>query len=463
MKGKFAPLLWLFLNLLLVDAAAQPSMSYPEGEAGNSNGGLVNTSVGLGAGGSVTGNLNTFYSYNAGGLTTSGTENLMIGAYAGLNNVTGNYNFFVGFQAGFLSTTSNNHFAGYKAGYSNTTGNLNYFSGNQAGYWNTTGRRNYFSAYQAGYNNTTGGDNCYIGYRSGYFNTTGSNNVAVGGSSGNSFPNLNNCVFIGEDADALTDSLTNAGAIGYQAKVNINDGLVLGNTTTNIGIRQNSPVYPLHVNAAYSDGYSWYNASDATLKENFQSIADEGILEKVMQLTIERWNYIGEQPAATHVGPSAQNFNQIFELGGNERAISTVDEAGVALAAIQELNRAVQELRQQVAVQQQQIEILLATSQVQTGNREAVVHAESDIILEQNNPNPFHIDTEIGATISPNVKHATFFIFNMEGKLVQKRVIEERGKVSIHVPGGSLLPGMYLYSLVGDTGNGQINRMVLTK
>jgi hypothetical protein len=39
------------------------------------------------------------------------------------------------------------------------------------------------------------------------------------------------------------------------------------------------------------------------------------------------------------VGPVAQDFNTAFGLGDSDRSISTVDESGVAFAAIQKLNK----------------------------------------------------------------------------------------------------------------------------
>ena len=53
------------------------------------------------------------------------------------------------------------------------------------------------------------------------------------------------------------------------------------------------------------------------------------------------------------MGPFAEDFAQHFGLGNDEKHIATVDESGVALAAIQGLNRKVEnenaELKQQNA------------------------------------------------------------------------------------------------------------------
>ena len=63
------------------------------------------------------------------------------------------------------------------------------------------------------------------------------------------------------------------------------------------------------------------------------------VLEKLSALPITRWKYKAEATGSEHVGPMAQDFHAAFGLNGpDDKHISTIDEAGVALAAIQGLN-----------------------------------------------------------------------------------------------------------------------------
>jgi len=48
------------------------------------------------------------------------------------------------------------------------------------------------------------------------------------------------------------------------------------------------------------------------------------------------------------VGPVAQDFHAVFEVGSDDTAIATVDADGVALAAIQGLNQRLTELTQEI-------------------------------------------------------------------------------------------------------------------
>jgi hypothetical protein len=87
---------------------------------------------------------------------------------------------------------------------------------------------------------------------------------------------------------------------------------------------------------------TFVSASDRTRKENFQPVDPAAILEKVAALPISEWNY-KDDPASRHVGPMAQDFHAAFGVGPDDQHIATVDADGVALAAIQGLNRKAEE------------------------------------------------------------------------------------------------------------------------
>ena len=67
----------------------------------------------------------------------------------------------------------------------------------------------------------------------------------------------------------------------------------------------------------------------------------QAVLAKVAQLPIEEWSYKSEE-GQRHLGPVAQDFYAAFGLGADDKHITTVDEGGVALAAIKGLNTKVE-------------------------------------------------------------------------------------------------------------------------
>ena len=82
--------------------------------------------------------------------------------------------------------------------------------------------------------------------------------------------------------------------------------------------------------------------SDRNAKENFTAVSSCAVLEKVAALPITEWNFKNES-AIRHLGPMAQDFYAAFGVGMDDRHIATVDEGGVALAAIQGLNQKLEE------------------------------------------------------------------------------------------------------------------------
>ena len=117
----------------------------------------------------------------------------------------------------------------------------------------------------------------------------------------------------------------------------------------NIGIGNSAPGNLLVVGTggAYCNGTTWVNGSDRNSKEDFAAINPRTVLAKVAALPITEWKYKVEADGTKHLGPMAQDFHAAFGLNGaDDKHISTVDEGGVALAAIQGLNQKVESGKQ---------------------------------------------------------------------------------------------------------------------
>jgi len=123
----------------------------------------------------------------------------------------------------------------------------------------------------------------------------------------------------------------------------------------NVGIGTSSPTNALQVVGNISATGTITPNSDRNLKTGFASVDVAGVLEKVAALPIQEWRFQREDSGVKHVGPMAQDFQAAFGLGANPTAIATVDADGVALAAIQGLNRKVDE--QQAELTRKQAEI----------------------------------------------------------------------------------------------------------
>ncbi len=237
---KFAAILLLFLPALAVAGTANKIPKFVSGTV------LGNSSV------------------SDDGTTVSSTETWSLSGGFEVRSATtsasfGNTN--AGFHAGDsiipndpTSGYGNSTF-GYKTGTSITTGRLNTFIGNTAGVFTDVGITNTAVGAQALFENISGNANVALGFDALVFQDAGDNNTAVGdhalGNSGDTVAHNNNtgigqaagqgilvandaieqCTFLGSGADTSANSLTNAMALGYNARVATSNTVVVGNTS----------------------------------------------------------------------------------------------------------------------------------------------------------------------------------------------------------------------------------------
>ncbi len=78
---------------------------------------------------------------------------------------------------------------------------------------------------------------------------------------------------------------------------------------------------------------AWASLSDRSMKTRIVALDDAHILAKVAALPVSEWSYTSER-GVRHIGPMAQDFYAAFKVGEDDRHITTIDEDGVALAAV---------------------------------------------------------------------------------------------------------------------------------
>jgi hypothetical protein len=326
-------------------------------------GGIQNQATGVGAfvGG---GGADIAYNYgnNASGIssvvgggegnTASGTNSTIPGGYANL--ASGKYSFAAGqnaqaqnqgafvwadSQSSTFSSTANNQFLIRAAGGVgiNTTTPSSTLEVN--GDTRIDGNRLLLLA-------SSGGTNDGLGYGTGDLPRIGAAGPFLYGYTGGALGAIGpNTICLSWDASgnvAVSNNLTTA-------SLNVRTASSLL-SYVGIGTAAN-PSYLLKVGSggAYCNGTTWVNGSDRNTKQNFDQVDPREVLAKVSALPITEWQYKLEDADTKHIGPMAQDFHAAFGLNGSDdKHISTVDEGGVALAAIQGLNQKLAEKDAQI-------------------------------------------------------------------------------------------------------------------
>lgn len=313
---------------------------------GNANTtGEFNIMIGHTVGGAnTTASNNLFIGNGNGNANTTGINNIFIGNGSGASNVSSNNNTFIGFTSGELTTGADNVYLGKEAGRFTTTADKNVIIGSGLARWGGTGDNNVMMGYSLNGTYLMGSFNTYLGVDAGANDTGGTNNVIIGSSAGFSQRTGTNNTLIGPSADVGSGTLTNATALGNGATVTASNTMVFGNgSVTKWGFGTNASSGNIlqfsNTTASLTTGGTWTNASDRNLKENTVPVNPHDILKKVMELQISEWNYKNEHDTVKHIGPMAQDFYSVFRLGNSNKSISTIDPAGIALAAIQALKQ----------------------------------------------------------------------------------------------------------------------------
>lgn len=171
---------------------------------------------------SDTGNGNCAFGQSGQLANSSGDNNCSFGNEALVNLVSGSDNCAFGRNALYTNKASSNNAFGKEALFYNTTGTFNCAFGTQALYYSTTGSQNSALGSLALHGNVAGSYNTAQGWRAGY------------GAAGDEATTVDtHCTFLGAYASRkgtvpTATVLTNATAVGHDAKVSKSNQIVLG-------------------------------------------------------------------------------------------------------------------------------------------------------------------------------------------------------------------------------------------
>lgn len=177
-------------------------------------------------------------------------------------SANGTNNLFIGQSTSAVIGGTYNTFMGSMAGQGNTSGSYNTYFGYRAGFPNTVGSHNTFVGYEAGKLNTDGSDNVFIGYNAGQGSQRGQRNLLIGPNAGFEGPDGHDNTLLGANTIGVGVGLSNATAIGANARVLTSNAMVLGNNV-NVGIGTSTPQNRLELTAG-TDGRSGLRLTNMT-------------------------------------------------------------------------------------------------------------------------------------------------------------------------------------------------------
>lgn len=171
-----------------------------------------------------------------------------IGHQSQANNQSGTFSTSLGKGTLFnLQSGLHNTAVGNISGLSLIDGNNNTYLGSASGVQNIHGSDNVCVGFGAG-QTMQGSNNVVIGSTALTSGATinSSASVVIGNLAGRNQTNYSTCIFIGQLADATVNNLINGVAIGTAATVARDDSIVLGTSTTNVGLGIPAPLNKLH-------------------------------------------------------------------------------------------------------------------------------------------------------------------------------------------------------------------------
>ena len=422
----------------------------------------------------TTGKYNSFIGYASGYNNTTGRYNTAIGHTALASNTTGSHNTIIGYTAGYATTGSSNTFIGSLTGYSNTSGNGNTALGTQSGQSNTTGINNTHLGYYAGQGNTTGGYNTCVGYYAGQSNTTGSNNTYLGYNANGNANNYSNSTAVGNGTIFSGSNYVFVGNTAItQIKGQVNfttysDGRFKTNIQENVkGLEFINKLRPItyQVNTKQLDDFIIQNMPDSikTLHQTSLDFAPSSSMIRSGFIAQEVDSVANLCGFVSSIVQTPENNTDPYGLSYSEMVVPLVK-------AVQELSKKLDSLQVSNILQQSQIVQLqhdliaccnkpINTTKIGENNNDGQqfnehsisvdLVKEEQIILYQNEPNPFNNSTVIRYFIPENMQIEAYIMFyDSYGKDIKKVDVKETGAGKIEANTQNIAAGIYSYSLI---------------
>ena len=192
----------------------------------------------------------------------------------------------------------------------------------------------------------TGGGNVYRNAIIGGDSNTiinGQNNILIGTNNNCTVNNALRNIILGTSNDA-----NNSGCFMFSDTAGGTQLSSVANNTFLVRCAGGSTFFTNNANSTGvtigAGGGSWASVSDVNKKENLVELDCQDFMNKMEDLPIYQYNYIGNSKEQHCFGPTAQDWYKLFPTEKDQLTIETMDMIGVLMATVKNLNNRVKDL-----------------------------------------------------------------------------------------------------------------------
>ncbi|GAA4448763.1 hypothetical protein GCM10023092_01850 [Rurimicrobium arvi] len=213
---------------------------------------------------------------------------------------------------------------------------------------------------------------------------------------------------------------------------------------------------------------AFYPFSDQKLKKDIQQLS-EG-LSVIAKLKPSTYHFRTDEyaflnlPGEKQYGFIAQELETVLPEAVKQLAITEKDNTRFEYKAVN-YTMLIPVLTAAIKEQQEQIEQLRKDLAAATSATNAVPEVKQTIngaFLSQNTPNPFTQTTTISYQLPTDAKTAAIGVYDLNGKELKLYDLGAERAGSVTIDGGSMQPGMYVYTLLLNGVPHETKKMVLT-
>lgn len=204
-----------------------------------------------------------------------------------------------------------------------------------------------------------------------------------------------------------------------------------------------------------------HDSNSKTANKNTLEVSDSYVKSDTLEMSVkaEPSSLELQRLEKQHYGIDVEQLEEafpelVYTLEDGTKSINYMEMIPLLLQSVKELKSEIASLKKGES----------AASKAKGTTAITTVEEETEMLsVSQNKPNPFTDKTTIELSIPESVSKASLFIYDMNGKQVDRIDISDRGATNVSITSAGLTEGMYLYSFIADGKVIDTKKMILVK